>query len=202
MVAGVALLDYDQDGYLDVFLVNGAEIPSLIKDVGRRTGIACSTTITMGRSPTSQRRAGVKGKWLWKWAWPSAIYDNDGYPDIFVANVTGNQLLHNNRDGTFTDVTESAGLGGAQYKGKKMWSTGAGWFDYNNDGRLDLFVVNYCVWSVNADPFCASPGMGRAYCHPRFYEPLHNTLYRKRRQRAFHPMSRKRQASRAVWDAG
>jgi hypothetical protein len=105
-------------------------------------------------------------------------YDNDGCPDIFVSNVKGNQWLHNNRDRTFTDVTQSANVEGTRYKGNKMWSTGAGWFDYNHEGRLDLFVVNYCVWEVNSDPYCAAPGMGRAYCHPRFYEPLHNTLYR------------------------
>jgi hypothetical protein len=176
MVAGVALLDYDQDGYLDVFLVNGAEIPSLIKTSPAYWNRLFHNNHD-GTFTDVTERAGVKGN---GYGMGVAVgdYDNDGYPDIFVANVTGNQLLHNNRDGTFTDVTTSAGLGGAQYNGKKMWSTAAGWFDYNNDGRLDLFVVNYCVWSVNEDPFCASPGMGRAYCHPRFYEPLHNTLYR------------------------
>ncbi|MGC2658799.1 MAG: FG-GAP-like repeat-containing protein [Bryobacteraceae bacterium] len=176
MVAGVALLDYDQDGYLDVFLVNGAEIPSLVKTTptywnrlfhNNRDGTFTDVT----------EKAGVKG---YGYGMGVAVgdYDNDGYPDIFVANVTGNQLLHNNRDGTFTDVTRSANLEGEQYKGQKMWSTAGGWFDYNNDGLLDLFVVNYCVWAVSQDPYCSSPGGSRSYCHPRFYEPLHSTLYR------------------------
>jgi hypothetical protein len=176
MVAGVALLDYDQDGHLDVFLVNGAEIPSLIKTspgywnrLFHNNGDGTFTDVTA--------KAGVKGQ---GYGMGVAVgdYDNDGYPDIFVANVGGNQLLHNNGDGTFTDVTRSAQLEGEQYKGKKMWSTGAGWFDYNNDGLLDLFVVNYCVWAVNQDPYCSSAGGSRSYCHPRFYEPLHSTLYR------------------------
>jgi hypothetical protein len=105
-------------------------------------------------------------------------YDNDGRPDIFLANVTANQLLHNNQDGTYTDVTAKAGLRGAVEDGKKLWSVGAGWFDYNNDGLLDLFVVNYCKWEVNKDPVCTTGRGSRAYCHPRSYEPLPNTLFR------------------------
>ena len=176
MVAGVALLDYDGDGFLDIYLVNGAAIPSLKKETPeywnrlyRNNHDGTFTDVT--------ERAGVAGA---GYGMGVAVgdYDNDGRPDIFLANVTENQLLHNNGDGTFTDATEKAGLSGSKYKGKKMWSVGAGWFDYNNDGHLDLFVVNYCVWEVNKDPYCPLKSGVRGYCHPKLYESLHNTLFR------------------------
>jgi hypothetical protein len=177
MVAGVALLDYDRDGYLDIFLVSGAEIPSLEKTSPKYWNRLYHNNHD-GTFTDVTEKAGVAGK---GYGIGVAVgdYDNDGYPDIFVANVTGNQLLHNNGDGTFTDVTAKAGLEGATLDGKKMWSVGAGWFDYNNDGLLDLFVVNYTKWEVNKDPDCRFGVAGaRGYCHPRYYTALHNTLYR------------------------
>ena len=176
MVAGVALLDYDGDGYLDIYLVNGAAIPSLTKDSPKYWNRLYHNNHD-GTFTDVTEKAGLAGA---GYGMGVAVgdYDNDGRPDIFLGSVTGNQLFHNNGDGTFTDVTEKAGLGGAKYKGKKMWSTGGGWFDYNNDGLLDLFVVNYCVWDVNHDPLCLLKDGVRAYCHPKHYESLHNTLYR------------------------
>jgi hypothetical protein len=176
MVAGVALLDYDNDGYLDVYLVGGASIPSLIKD----SPVYWNRLFHNNRDGTFTdvtEKAGLMGA-----GYGSGVavgdYDNDGLPDIFLANVTGNQLFHNNGDGTFTDVTEKAGLSGAKLNGKKMWSAGAGWFDYNNDGNLDLFVVNYCEWEPNKDPVCMLKDGVRGFCHPNKYKPLHSTLYR------------------------
>ena len=176
MVAGVALFDYDNDGYLDIYLVNGAAIPSLKKEspgywnrLYHNNHDGTFTDVT--------EKAGVAGA---GYGMGVAIgdFDNDGWPDIFVANVTSNQLFRNNHDGTFTDVTDKAGLAGANADGKKMWSIAAGWFDYNNDGHLDLFVSNYCKWEVNKDPYCPLNRGMRAYCHPKNYAPLPNTLYR------------------------
>ena len=175
MIAGVALVDYDGDGLLDIYLVNGAEMPSLVKTSPKyynrlyhNNGDGTFRDVT--------ERAGVAGA---GYGMGVAVgdYDNDGWPDLFLANVNGNQLFHNNGDGTFTDVTAKAGLGGATYNGRKMWSISAGWFDYNNDGLLDLFVVNYVQWDPRYEPVCTGLN-GRGYCHPNNFAPLPNTLYR------------------------
>lgn len=175
MAGGVALLDYDGDGYLDIYLTSGAAIPSLEKDSPKYWNRLFHNNHD-GTFTDVTEKAGVAGA---GYTMGAAVgdYDNDGHPDIFVANVTANQLLHNNGDGTFTDVTKKAGLAGESMYGMKMWSVGAGWFDYNNDGLLDLFVVNYCKWEVDKDPVCGSTGV-RGYCHPKYYSRLHNTLYR------------------------
>jgi hypothetical protein len=176
MLAGVALLDYDGDGYLDIYLVGGADIPSLVKNSplywnrlfhNNRDGTFTDVTEKTGVAGSGYATGVAVGD-----------YDNDGWPDIFVASVAGNQLFHNNGDGTFTDVAAKAGVSGATFNGKKMWSVGAGWFDYNNDGLLDLFVVNYCGWEVNRDPYCLLKQGVRSYCDPKYYPSLHNTLYR------------------------
>jgi enediyne biosynthesis protein E4 len=176
MVAGVSLLDYDGDGYLDVYVVNGAAIPSLKKETPAYWNRLFHNNHN-GTFTDVTERTGVAGA---GYGMGVAVgdYDNDGWPDLFVANVTSNQLFHNDGDGTFTDVTVKARLQGAMLDGKKMWSAGAGWFDYNNDGLLDLFVVNYCKWEVNKDPYCTIGGGARGYCHPKYYAPTHNTLYR------------------------
>ena len=167
MVGGVALFDYDRDGYLDVYLVGGAAIPSLKKESPAYWNRLFHNNHD-GTFTDVTEKAGVAGA---GYGMGVAVgdYDNDGWPDLYVSYVTGNrnQLFHNNHDGTFTDVTEKAGVTGGELYGKKMWSVGAGWFDYNNDGLLDLFVVNYCKWEVDKDPVC---GMGdgiRDYCHPK-----------------------------------
>ena len=188
MVAGVALFDYDGDGFLDIYLVAGAAIPSLKKEgevyknrLFHNNGDLTFTDVT--------DKAGVAGE---GYGMGVAIgdFDNDGRPDIYLANVTNNQLFHNNGDGTFTDVTAKAGVLGGILDGKKMWTVAAGWVDYNNDGHLDLFLSNYCKWEVNKDPFCGPRRDLRMYCHPKNYVPLPNTLYRNNGDGTFTDVSK------------
>jgi hypothetical protein len=175
MPAGIALFDYDGDGLLDIYLVNGAAMPSLVK-TGPKYSNRLFHNNGNGTFTDVTERAGVAGA---GYGMGVAVgdYDNDGWPDLFLANVNGNQLFHNNGDGTFTDVTAKAGLSGATHNGRKMWSISAGWFDYNRDGLLDLFVVNYCEWDPRYEPVCMGLN-GRGYCHPSSFAPLPNTLYR------------------------
>ncbi len=176
MVAGVAVFDYDRDGDLDVYFTNGAAIPSLKKDsekhknrLFRNEGGLKFTDVT------DSAGAGGGGYGM---GVAAADYDNDGFPDLYLANVTENILYRNNGNGTFTDVTAKAGVAGGIDRGMKMWTVAAGWFDYNKDGRLDLFLSNYCKWEVNRDPVCPAGKGLRAYCHPRLYESLPDQLYR------------------------
>jgi enediyne biosynthesis protein E4 len=175
MVAGIALLDYDGDGYPDIYLVNGAAIPSLQKEGPRYSNRLYHNNHDMTFTDVTEM-AGLAGAGFGMGV-AVGDYDNDGWPDIYLPSVRGNQLFHNNGDGTFTDVSTKAGVEGGKYEGKKMWSVSAAWIDYNNDGLLDLFVSNYVKWEVNKDPLCGSTSV-RGYCGPMFYDPLPNTLYR------------------------
>ncbi len=188
MVAGVAIFDYNNDGYEDIYFVNGARIPELMKTgpeyynrLYQNNGNGTFTDVTA--------RAGVKGE---GYSMGVAVgdYDNDGWEDFYVVGVNRNQVFHNNGDGTFTDVTEAAGLKGLDPQRGKTWSICAGWFDYDNDGWLDLFVVNYCVWGLDKDPFCGSEFTGvRAYCHPSKFDPLPDALYHNNRDGTFTEVS-------------
>jgi hypothetical protein len=175
MAGGVAVFDYNNDGYLDIFFTNGADIQTLKKTSPRYSNRLFEND-GRGRFRDVTERAGLAGG-----GFDNGVaigdYDNDGYKDIFVGGVHGNRLYHNNGDGTFTDVTARAGLNQPDRQYGPLWSVGGAWLDVNNDGLLDLFVVNYLAWNIGAEPSCeASPGR-LDYCHPKFYKPTPNQLF-------------------------
>jgi hypothetical protein len=175
MAGGVAVFDYDRDGKPDIFFTNGADINTLKKDSSKywnrlfhNNGDGTFTDVT--------EKAGLKGT-----GFDTGVaigdYDNDGYDDIFVAGVYKNTLYHNNGDGTFTDVTKKAGLDKSiDPKFGPLWSVGAAWVDINNDGLLDLFVVNYVSWDGSKEPDCKYSGTPD-YCHPKKYKETASQLF-------------------------
>ena len=174
MVSGVAVFDYDNDGWPDLYFVNGASQPKLAKSdpsyynrLYRNRGNGAFEDVTAA--------AGVQGDGF-AMGVTAADYDNDGFADLFIAGVNHNVLYRNRGNGSFENVTERAGLSHAGPQ-RKPWSVSAGWVDYDADGLLDLFVVNYCVWLPDKEPACRI-GKVRTYCHPRYYDPLPNQLYR------------------------
>jgi hypothetical protein len=186
MLGGVSLFDYDNDGFLDMFFTNGARIPSLSKDsdsfhnrLYRNKGDGTFADVTA--------KAGVAGVG-YSIGSAAADFDNDGYTDLYVGGVNANTLYHNLKDGTFADVTERAGVTGRLPSGKKAWSIGGGWLDYDNDGDLDLFVVNYVDWSMSNNRLCGDPGK-RLSCSPVAYNGLPNFLYRNDGGGAFRDVS-------------
>ena len=174
MAGGVAVFDYDRDGRPDIFFVNGAPIDTLTKDSSKywnrlfhNNGDGTFTDVT--------EKAGLKGTGF-DVGVAIGDYDNDGYDDIFVSGVHRNTLYHNNGDGTFTDVTEKAGLARPDKQYGPLWSVAAAWVDVDNDGLLDLFVVNYLSWDGNKEPDCKYLGKPE-YCHPKFYKALPSQLF-------------------------
>jgi hypothetical protein len=174
MVAGVALLDYDGDGWLDVYAVNGADLPGAEKTRPEHWNRLFHND-GGGRFTDVTERAGVAGRG-YDLGVATGDYDNDGHADIFVAGLRRNTLFHNNGDGTFKDVTEAAGLARPDPKYGTLWAVAAAFLDYDRDGRLDLFVSNYCVWDPAREPLCGDP-KAPDYCHPRQYEGLPPSLF-------------------------
>ena len=171
MLAGVAVFDYDNDGWPDIFIANGARLPDLVKSDSSFHNRLFHNNHD-GTFTDVTEHAGLAGAG-YSMGVAAADYDNDGWTDLFVTGVRSNTLYHNNGDGTFSDVTDRAGI---PHDG--LWAVGAGWFDYDNDGLLDLFIVRYVNWSPENEPWCGleKPGY-RTYCHPKFYAPLANSLY-------------------------
>jgi hypothetical protein len=192
MGGGVALLDYDNDGRLDVFFVNGAKLEDPMPKgkapdkSDRKYWDRLYRQNADGTFTDTTEKAGLSGQTQGRYGMGVAVgdYNNDGFADIYVTNLAGNILYKNNGDGTFSDVTSAAGVQGSG------WSTSAGFFDYDNDGDLDLFVCRYLKWGFEMDRYCGdrSPG-GRAYCHPDNFEPIGNLLYRNNGDGTFSDVS-------------
>src|ERR1700730_5132125 len=157
--SGVALLDYDNDGWLDIYLLNGSTFGALKGQEAPPRAMLFHNNHD-GTFTDVTEKAGVGNE---RWGFGVAVgdYDNDGWPDIYVSNFGKNRLYHNNHDGAFTDLAEKAGvtLGG--------WSTGATWGDYDHDGFLDLFVPGYAKFDPDHPPISGQGGLPQGYCQFR-----------------------------------
>ncbi len=190
MVGGVAMLDYDGDGLLDLFFVNGARLndpmaagsvpdksdPQYWNRLFRNNGDGTFSDVTA--------KAGLQGHGFGMGV-AAGDYDNDGLPDLYATGIGGNTLYHNNGNGTFSDVTSSSGVAGSG------WSTGAMFLDYDNDGLLDLFVSRYLAWDFSKDVFCGQTKPGyRAYCHPDQFPAVSHVLFHNLGQGRFRDVSK------------
>lgn len=194
MGGGVALLDYDNDGRLDIFFVNGARIDdpmpkgSAPDKSDRKYWNRLYHQNADGTFTDVTEKAGLTGMPQNRYGMGVAVgdYDNDGNEDIYVTNYAANTLYRNNGNGTFTDVTERAGVatGG--------WSVSTGFLDYDNDGKLDLFVTRYLEWDFGDNRYCGEKKPnGRAYCHPDNYPGITNVLFHNNGNGTFTDVSKK-----------
>ncbi len=187
MAGGVAVFDFNNDGRPDIFFANGANIETLKKDgpkfsnhLYRNDGNGVFTDVT--------KEAGLTGSG-YDMCVAVGDYNNDGYADLFVGGVHGNTLYRNNGDGTFTDVTVKAGLNhpiDPQYG--PLWTSAAAWVDVNNDGLLDLVVINYLQWDIKTEPLCAFAG-AHDYCSPDRYKGQPNQIFLNRGDGTFQDVS-------------
>ena len=172
MGAGCGWIDYDQNGLFDLYLVNSAATKTytpnkpLQSALYRNNGDGTFTDVTA--------QAGVGAEGLFGMGVAVGDYDNDGFPDLLVLGYGRCILYHNNGDGTFTDVSKKAGV-----ENLGRWASSAAWFDYDNDGHLDLVIANYVDWTPESNHYCGDKGPGmRSYCHPGVYHGQAPTLYR------------------------
>ena len=178
--SGVAWIDYDNDGYPDLYFINGA--PGTANALYRNNKDGTFTDVT--------RQAGVAAdgnKTSYKTGVAVGDYDNDGHLDLYVTAFGPNILFRNNGDGTFTDVTAKAGVAGPSTE----WSTSTGFLDVDRDGDLDLYVVNYLDYSTADNPYCGLRKDGhRMYCHPTLFDGTADRLYRNEGNGTFTDVSK------------
>ncbi len=190
MGSGVALFDYDNDGRLDIFFVNGAQLsdPTPKGAIPQKSGPQYWNRLFHqkpdGTFEDVTEKAGLAGSGFGMGV-AVGDYDNDGHEDLYVTALGGNKLYHNNGDGTFTDVTEKAGVGGSG------WSTSAAWVDLDNDGLLDLVVLRYVQWDFG-DIWCGEHREGyRSYCHPDQFQAVAPLVYHNEGGGRFTEISKK-----------
>lgn len=190
MGGGVAFLDYDRDGWLDIYLTNSPTVQSF--KLGKSDRIPANHLYRNNHDGTFMdvsEKAGVAFRG-WSMGVSVADYNNDDYPDLYLTNFGANVLYRNNGDGTFTDVTKQAGIGDAR------WSSSSGWADYDGDGRLDLFVANYVEYDLNQLPelgrgrYCLYKSL-EVLCGPRGMKGAGDALYRNNGDGAFTDVSKK-----------
>ena len=168
MAPGCAFLDYDGDGYLDIYLVNGAPLPGFQSEV--RPANALYKNKQDGTFSDVTREAGVVGSG-YGMAVTAGDYNNDGFPDLYLTNYGSSLLYRNNGDGTFSETAEAAGVNNA------AWGTSAAFFDYDSDGRLDLYVANYVDFRLENNTYCGVRSKYRSYCHPDEFRGVPDVLY-------------------------
>ena len=182
MGSGCAFLDYDSDGLLDVLLINGGTTPDSPPEPLRTH--ALYRNMGNGKFKDVTAQAGITGNGSYGQGVSVGDYDNDGHPDVYITNFGPDILYHNNGDGTFTDVTERAGVS------DPALSSSAAFFDFDNDGYLDLYVANYVNYRYDANPVCTEKNI-RSYCHPRYFSGVAPKLYRNLGNGRFQDVSEK-----------
>ena len=184
MGGGVGLFDYDGDGDLDVYLVNGAEIPGFSLESPALNRLFRNDAADSGWSFTDVTEESGVGDPGYGMGCAVGDYDNDGDVDLYVTNFGPNVLYRNNGDGTFEDVTESAGVGDAQ------WSSSAGFLDYDADGHLDLISLGYVQFTYETNRLCPGPDGKPGYCSPDVYDGAYDVLYKNQGDGTFKDVTR------------
>jgi len=182
MGPGVAFIDYDNDGWPDIFLVNDTDWPGhplkhSTPKLYHNNHDGTFTDVT--------HKAGLDIE-IFGMGLAVGDYDNDGYDDLFISAMGQSRLFHNNGNGTFTDVTQKAGL-----MGPREFSTSAAWVDYDKDGKLDLVVANYVQWSLDGDLYCTLDGKSKSYCTPESYKGTAVRLWHNRGDGTFEDVTKK-----------